>query len=130
MEPIISVNHLSVTFRDIPALWDVSFDIPGGSLIAVVGPNGAGKSTLLKTMLGIVDANHGLIEIMGKKHKELKDKYKKIAYVPQRGSVDWDFPINCLDVVIMGRYGHLGWLRKPGRKEKVMAMDALIITIH
>jgi manganese/zinc/iron transport system ATP- binding protein len=119
----ILVEDLTVAYRESPVLWDVDLEVPEGTLMAIVGPNGAGKSTLIKTILGLVQSSAGQILIYGKPYKEQRDK---VAYVPQRGSVDWDFPTNALDVVMMGRYGHLGWLRRPGSGERKQAMEALV----
>lgn len=118
----ILVEDLTVAYRESPVLWDVDLEVPEGTLMAIVGPNGAGKSTLIKAILGLVQSSAGQVLIYGKPYKEQRDK---VAYVPQRGSVDWDFPTNALDVVMMGRYGHLGWLRRPGSSERKQAMEAL-----
>ena len=96
-------------------LWDVDLDVPAGTLLAIVGPNGAGKTTLIKAILGLVEPAAGQVRIHGKSYSEQR---QMVAYVPQRGSVDWDFPTSVLDVVMMGRYGRLGWLRRPGRRER------------
>lgn len=90
--------------------------------MAIIGPNGAGKTTLIKAILGLVKPAAGFIHIYGKPYKEQR---RIVAYVPQRGSVDWDFPTNVLDVVLMGRYGALGWIRRPGKKERQAALEAL-----
>ncbi len=121
-KPAIEVHDLTVAYRDKPVLWDVDLEVPAGVLMAVVGPNGAGKSTLIKSMLGLVRPAAGEVLIHGRPHAEQR---RQVAYVPQRGSVDWDFPTTVLDVVMMGRYGALGWLRRPGRRERAMAMAAL-----
>ncbi len=125
MTHIINVQNLTVAYREVPALWDVSFSIQKGSMTAIVGTNGAGKSTLMKTMLNLIQPVRGEITIMGESYDRIKEKYKKIAYVPQREAVDWNFPINCLDVVLMGRYGHIGLLKRPGKKDRDLAMEAL-----
>lgn len=119
---IIEVHDLTVAYDEKPVLWDIDLEIPKGKLMAVVGPNGAGKTTLIKAMLGLIKPVSGAVHF-----KMLPDKHfrNKIAYVPQSGSVDWDFPATVLDVVMMGRYGHLGWFRRPGKKEKQMAMETL-----
>jgi manganese/zinc/iron transport system ATP- binding protein len=91
-------------------------------LMAIVGPNGAGKTTLIKSILGLLKPAAGRVLIYGRPYDEQR---KLVGYVPQRGSVDWDFPTSVLDVVMMGRYGNLGWLRRPGQKEKEMALEAL-----
>ncbi|WP_353947443.1 metal ABC transporter ATP-binding protein [Sporolactobacillus sp. Y61] len=118
----LTVKNLTVAYQKQPVLRNVSFDIPEGKLIGIVGPNGAGKSTLIKGILGLTPKVSGEVAIYGKTYKEQR---KLIGYVPQRESVDWDFPTNALDVVTMGRYGHLGWFRRPGRKEKELAMNCL-----
>ncbi|HYD98378.1 MAG TPA: metal ABC transporter ATP-binding protein [Alphaproteobacteria bacterium] len=120
--PAIEVHDLTVAYREKPVLWDVDLEVPRGVLMAIVGPNGAGKSTLIKAMLGLVRAAAGEVRVHGRPYRENR---RLVAYVPQRGSVDWDFPTSVLDVVMMGRYGALGWLRRPGRRERDMAMAAL-----
>jgi manganese/zinc/iron transport system ATP- binding protein len=96
--------------------------IPEGVMMAVVGPNGAGKSTLIKAILGIIDPLAGSVSIYGKPYKKQR---KLVGYVPQKGSVDWDFPTTALDVVVMGTYGSLGWIKRPGKREKKTALEAL-----
>ncbi len=118
----ISVEDLTVAYRQDPVLWDVDFNVPASTLTAIVGPNGAGKSTLLKTILGLIEPAAGRVLIYG---ESLKQQRQRVAYVPQRGSVDWDFPTNALDVVMMGRYGHIGWFKRPGRETKQRAVKAL-----
>lgn len=118
----IEVTDLTVAYRDRPVLWDVDLTVPRGILMSVVGPNGAGKTTLIKAMLGLVKPAAGQVLIYGKPYIEQR---RLVGYVPQRGSVDWDFPTNVLDVVMMGRYGSLGWLRRPGRNEQAAAHEAL-----
>ncbi|CAG1770572.1 partial Manganese transport system ATP-binding protein MntB, partial [uncultured bacterium] len=92
------------------------------TLMAIVGPNGAGKSTLIKTILGLMKPSAGRVLVYGKPYPQQRHL---VAYVPQRGSVDWDFPTNALDVVIMGRYGHLGWIRRPGSSDRALALESL-----
>jgi manganese/zinc/iron transport system ATP- binding protein len=118
----IEIEDLTVAYREKPVLWDVDLKIPQGVLLAIVGPNGAGKTSLLKSILGLVKIAAGTILVFGKPYAEQR---KRIAYVPQRGSVDWDFPTTALDVVTMGRYGHLGWFKRPGKMEEEMAKEAL-----
>lgn len=118
----LEVKDLTVAYHKKPVLTSVSFNIPPGKLIGVLGPNGAGKSTLLKAVLGLIPKVDGDVSIYGKPYREQR---KEIGYVPQRESVDWDFPTNALDVVMMGRYGHLGWFRRPGAKERQIAMECL-----
>lgn len=118
----IEVNDLTVAYRERPVLWDVDLGVPAGVLMAIVGPNGAGKSTLLKAILGLVPTAAGQILVHGEPYRRRR---RMVGYVPQRGSVDWDFPTSVLDVVMMGRYGHLGWFRRPGRRERELAHGAL-----
>jgi manganese/zinc/iron transport system ATP- binding protein len=118
----ISVEDLTVAYGERPALWDVDLDVPSGSLMAIVGPNGAGKTTLIRAILGLVRPVAGRIEVFGRPHREQR---RLVGYVPQRTSVDWDFPTSALDVVTMGRYGALGWLRRPGAAEREAALGAL-----
>ena len=118
----IEINDLTVAYHEKPVLWDVDLHVPAGVLMAIVGPNGAGKSTLIKAALGLVKAAAGDVLIFGRPYPEQR---RRVAYVPQRGSVDWDFPTTVIDVVTMGRYGALGWLRRPGAREHAEAMAAL-----
>jgi manganese/zinc/iron transport system ATP- binding protein len=120
--PAISVEDLTVAYRDQPVLWDLDLSVPQGVLMAVVGPNGAGKTTLIKSILGLIKPAAGTIRVLGKPYSDAR---RQVGYVPQRGSVDWDFPTDVLDVVMMGLYGRLGWLRRPGRSERELAMAAL-----
>ncbi|QGG57582.1 metal ABC transporter ATP-binding protein [Paenibacillus sp. FSL W8-1187] len=120
--PVLEVSGLSSAYRSQAVLREVSFEAPQGELIAIVGPNGAGKSTLIKTILGLNPSLGGSVRAFGRPVAEVRGR---IGYVPQRESVDWDFPTHALDVVMMGRYGRLGWFRRPGRKEKAIAMECL-----
>ena len=120
--PAIEVNDLTVAYHEKPVLWDVDLTVPPGVLLAIVGPNGAGKSTLIKAVLGLVPAAAGQVLVHGRPYDEQR---RLVAYVPQRGTVDWDFPTSVLDVVMMGRYGELGWVKRPGRREREMALQAL-----
>ena len=118
----IEVTDLTVAYQDKPVLWDIDLDVPPGVLLSIVGPNGAGKTTLIKAILGLVRPAAGNVLIYDKPYDSQR---RIVGYVPQRGSVDWDFPTNVLDVVMMGRYGALGWVRRPGKKERELAMQAL-----
>jgi manganese/zinc/iron transport system ATP- binding protein len=120
--PAIEVNDLTVAYRDKPVLWDIDLTVPAGSLMAIIGPNGAGKSTLIRTILGLVRPAAGEVRVFGQPYAQQR---RLVAYVPQRGSVDWDFPTSALDVVTMGSYGRLGWLRRPGVAERTAALEAL-----
>lgn len=118
----IEVSDLTVAYHERPVLWDVDVEVPQGVLMAVAGPNGAGKTTLIKAILGLVKIAAGRVLIHGAPYKEQRSV---TAYVPQRGSVDWDFPTQVLDVVMMGTYGRLGWLKRPGAAERETAMRCL-----
>jgi manganese/zinc/iron transport system ATP- binding protein len=118
----IEVTDLTIAYKDKPVLWDVDMDVPTGTLMAIVGPNGAGKTTLIKSILGLVKPAAGQVLVLGKPYAEQRHL---VGYVPQRGSVDWDFPTSVLDVVMMGRYGALGWFKRPGNTERQAAMEAL-----
>jgi manganese/zinc/iron transport system ATP- binding protein len=120
--PAVEVSDLTVAYGEKPVLWDVDLDVPRGSLTAIVGPNGAGKTTLIRAVLGLVRPAAGRALVHGRPYDEQR---RLVGYVPQRGSVDWDFPTNVLDVVTMGRYGRLGWLRRPGRTDREAAQQAL-----
>ncbi|WP_332717882.1 metal ABC transporter ATP-binding protein [Pelagibacterium mangrovi] len=118
----VHVEDLTVSYQSNPVLWDIDFDIPPGVMAAIVGPNGAGKSTLIKSILDLVKPTAGHVTIHGRPYARQR---RKVGYVPQRSSVDWDFPTTALDVVTMGLYGQLGWLRRPGKAERERAMAAL-----
>jgi len=118
----IQVDDLTVAYDYKPVLWDIDLKVPEGVLMAIVGPNGAGKSTLIKSILGLIKPIAGSVRVFGKPYKENR---KRVAYVPQKGSVDWDFPTTALDVVLMGTYGNLGWIKRPGIKEKKIALTAV-----
>lgn len=122
MLPAIEVHDLTVAYREKPALWDIDLVVPPGVLVGVVGPNGAGKTTLLKAMLGLVRPVSGEVLIHGQPYAANK---QAVAYVPQRGSVDWDFPTTVFDVVLMGTYGQLGWFRRPGQPQHEATTEAL-----
>ena len=120
--PALEIEDLTVAYNSKPALWDVDMVVPEGVLMAIVGPNGAGKSTLIKAALDLIPRAAGDVRIFGKPYARARHL---VGYVPQRGSVDWDFPTSVLDVVTMGLYGQLGWFRRPGKRERQLAMQAL-----
>jgi manganese/zinc/iron transport system ATP- binding protein len=120
--PAIEVHDLTVAYRTQPVLWDVDLQLPEGRLIAIVGPNGAGKSTLLKAVLGLVPTVTGWVQIFGEPYARRRSW---VGYVPQRESVDWDFPTSALDVVTMGLYGRIGWFRRPSRHHRETALACL-----
>lgn len=118
----LRVRDLTVAYDKKPVLRSVNLSLPEGRLVGIVGPNGAGKSTLLKAVLGLIPAAAGEVEIYGEPYRSQR---QLVGYVPQRGSVDWDFPTDALDVVTMGRYGRLGWFRRPGHKDREIALHCL-----
>lgn len=120
--PPIEIHDVTVAYHRKPVLWDIDLTVPEGKLVGIVGPNGAGKTTLIKAILGLVPLASGKVEIYGKPYHQQRHL---IGYVPQRESVDWDFPVTVLDVVLMGTYGRLGWCRRPGRTQRQQAMDCL-----
>lgn len=118
----LEVTDLTVAYQDKPVLWDIDLDVPEGILMAIVGPNGAGKTTLIKSILGLITPAAGNVLIYGKSYAAQR---QIVGYVPQRGSVDWDFPTSVLDVVMMGRYGELGWFKRPSAHDRKLALEAL-----
>ncbi len=118
----LSIQDLTVAYHRKPVLWDVDLDVPAGRLVAIVGPNGAGKSTLIKAAIDLVPRASGRVAFYGRPYRKVR---RRIGYVPQRESVDWDFPVSALDVVTMGRYGRIGWLRPVTRKHREAARAAL-----
>ena len=113
---------VTIAYRSTPVLEDVSFVTPPGTLTAVVGPNGAGKSTLIKAALGLIEPVAGEFRFFGRSFRQVDGR---VSYVPQRTSVDWDFPVTALDVVCMGLYRQIGWLRPVGAKHRAKALEAL-----
>lgn len=118
----VHVEDLTVSYRSSPVLWDIDLDVPPGVLAAIVGPNGAGKSTLIKAILGLIRPAAGHVYIHG---QPVRHKRGDIAYVPQRTTVDWDFPVTAFDVVLMGLYGRIGWIRRPDAGHRQEARAAL-----
>lgn len=118
----LSVHAMTVAYNRRPVLWDVDFDAPSSSLVAVVGPNGAGKSTFIKACLGLVATASGRVEFWGRPYAAAR---ARVGYVPQRESVDWDFPVSALDVVCMGRYRRIGWFRRVSKAHKEAARACL-----
>ena len=122
VETAVKVEDITIAYYAKPVVWDVDLDFKKGKITVILGPNGAGKSTLLKAMLNLIPISSGKVSFFGKSYKEFR---KEISYVPQSESVDWDFPTNVLDVVMMGTYGKLGWFKRPRKKEKLAALEAL-----
>jgi manganese/zinc/iron transport system ATP- binding protein len=120
--PPVQINDLTVAYHRKPVLWDVNLTLPEGKLIAVVGPNGAGKSTLIKAVLNLIPKATGTVEIYGLPYESQRHL---VGYVPQRESVDWDFPVSATDVVAMGLYGQIGWIRPVSRRHREKAIGEL-----
>jgi len=118
----LRIEDLTVAYHRKPVIWDVAFDVKPGSLVGVVGPNGAGKSTLLKACMDLIPVASGRVSIFGEPYKVNRHR---VGYVPQRESVDWDFPVSALDVVTMGLYREIGWFRPVRKKHKQAARDAM-----
>ena len=116
------MRDLTVAYHRKPVIWDLDLEIPEGKLVGIVGPNGAGKSTLIKACLDLIPVASGKVEFYGESYKQQRSK---VGYVPQRESVDWDFPASALDVVTMGLYGQIGWFRPVRQRHKKIAREAL-----
>ena len=118
----LEVEDLTVAYAEQPVLWDIDLQVPTGVKMAIIGPNGAGKSTLVKAAMGLVKTVAGEVRIFGRAREVAEGQ---IAYVPQRATLEWDFPTDVLDVVTMGTYGRLGWIRRGGKEERQQALAAL-----
>lgn len=121
-ESPLSVHAMTVAYQERPVIWDIEYEAPSEKLIAIVGPNGAGKSTFIKACLELIPKTSGTVEFWGKPYSSQRSL---IGYVPQRESVDWDFPISALEVVCMGRYGKIGWCRRISKKHRDFSRDCL-----
>lgn len=122
LHPALEVHDVTVAFDRKPVLWNIDLTLPHGKLIGIIGPNGAGKSTLIKAVMGILPLSSGYVKLFDQSIDDVRDR---ISYVPQRESVDWDFPASVLDVVLMGRYGKLGLFKRPRKADRDVAMDCL-----
>jgi manganese transport system ATP-binding protein len=122
MKTAISVKELYVSYYGSEALKNVSFTVEEGKLVGIIGPNGAGKSTLLKVLLNLIQKDKGQVEILGKTIREMRTK---VAYVPQRSNIDWDFPITVIDTVLLGTYPNLGIFKRPKKIDKDWALECL-----
>ena len=118
----LEIHDLTVSYHKKPVLWGIDLEVPKGKLIGIVGPNGAGKSTLIKAAMGLLPLNSGWVKVFG---MPVKKNLRRVGYVPQRESVDWDFPVSVMDVVLMGRYGRLGMMRRPSREDHDKARECL-----
>jgi manganese/zinc/iron transport system ATP- binding protein len=120
--PPLEIHDLTVAYHRKPVLWGIDLQVPPGKLVGIIGPNGAGKSTLIKAAMGLLPLSSGWVKVFG---EPVKKNLTRIGYVPQRESVDWDFPVSVMDVVLMGRYGRLGLLKRPTRADQDMARQCL-----
>jgi manganese/zinc/iron transport system ATP- binding protein len=121
-DPLVEFHDVTVAYGRRPVLWNVDLTIDRPCLFGVIGPNGAGKSTMLKAALGLVPLVGGHVRFFGQPLARVRGR---VGYVPQRETVDWDFPVTVTDVVLMGTYGRLGWFRRPGRRERDLAAACL-----
>ncbi|MGB6166398.1 MAG: metal ABC transporter ATP-binding protein [Geitlerinemataceae cyanobacterium] len=119
---MLEVFNLTVNYRGICAVEDVSFSLEPGQIVGVIGPNGAGKSTMLKAMLGLVPKSQGTVRY---RQHSLKNQLSQVSYVPQRSQIDWDYPITVGNVVMMARTRHTGWFRSPSRQSREIVKAAL-----
>lgn len=119
---ILDIHDMTVAYDRRPVLWNIDLTLNEPGLTAIVGPNGAGKSTMIRAVMGLVPMVSGQVTAWG---KPVNEQLLRIGYVPQRGSVDWDFPISVFETVLMGTFGSLGWFRRPGRKHRELAMQCL-----
>lgn len=119
---ILDIHDMTVAYDRRPVLWNIDLTLSKPGLTAIVGPNGAGKSTMIRSVMGLVPMVSGRVTAWG---EDVQDQLHRIGYVPQRGSVDWDFPISVFETVLMGTYGSLGWFRRPGKKQRELTMQCL-----
>jgi len=122
MESALEVHNLTVSYNRRPVLWDIDFELPAGKLIGIIGPNGSGKTTLLKSIMGLIPLSSGYVRLFDRPLEEVR---QRISYVPQRESVDWDFPTNVFDVALMGRYRRSNLLRRLRGDDRRIAREAL-----
>lgn len=120
--PPLEIHDLTVAYQKKPVLWGIDLVAPAGKLIGIVGPNGAGKSTLIKAALGLLPIASGWVKFFGESGRKAM---RRVGYVPQRESVDWDFPVSVMDVVLMGRFGHIGLMKRPSARDREIARDCL-----
>ena len=120
--PPLEVHDLTVAYHKRPVLYGIDLAVPKGSLVGIIGPNGAGKSTLIKAIMGLLPISAGWVKVFGKSFRE---SCHRVGYVPQRESVDWDFPVNVMDVVLMGRYGRLRLAQRPRKQDREVARECL-----
>ena len=122
MIPALELHDLTVSYAKKPVLYGVDVQVPQGALVGIIGPNGAGKSTMIRAIMGLLPLSSGWVQVFGESFEKARHR---VGYVPQREQVDWDFPVNVMDVVMMGRYGRLGWLKRPTREDRRIAEESL-----
>ena len=120
--PALELHDLTVSYAKKPVLYGVDVQVPQGALVGIIGPNGAGKSTMIRAIMGLTPLSGGWVQIFGESFEKSRHR---VGYVPQREQVDWDFPVNVMDVVLMGRYGRRGWLRRVTKEDKQIAEESL-----
>ncbi len=120
--PALELHDLTVSYAKKPVLYGVDVQVPQGALVGIIGPNGAGKSTMIRAIMGLLPLSSGWVKVFGDTFE--KNRHR-VGYVPQREQVDWDFPVNVMDVVLMGRYGRLGWLRRVSKEDRRIAEESL-----
>jgi len=121
-DAVVEFHDLTVSYDKKPVLWNIDMTLPQGALIGIIGPNGAGKSTLIKAAMGLLPLASGYVRLFDRPLDEVR---RRVSYVPQRETVDWDFPTSVMDVVLMGRYGRLGLLARPGKADREIARESL-----
>ncbi|MEK6479746.1 metal ABC transporter ATP-binding protein [Catalinimonas sp. 4WD22] len=121
-QPILELHNLTVTYQNKPAVWNVDYEIPEKQMVGIIGPNGSGKTTMIKAIMGLVAPSSGYVKIFGQPLDKVRGR---IAYVPQRNSVDWDFPVSVLDTVLMGRYNPKNLFRRTTKEDKAIALECL-----
>jgi len=122
VSPALELHDLTVSYAKKPVLYGVDVQVSQGALVGIIGPNGAGKSTMIRAIMGLTPASSGWVQIFGETFEKSRHR---VGYVPQREQVDWDFPVNVMDVVLMGRYGRRGWLRRVTKEDKKIAEESL-----
>lgn len=118
----LEIHDLTVSYDKKPVLWGVDLEVPKGAIAGIIGPNGAGKSTLIKSVMGLLPLSSGYVKLFD---QDLDQVRQKVSYVPQRETVDWDFPASVMDVVLMGRYGNLGLFKRPRKADREAAAYSL-----
>lgn len=122
MTPALELHDLTVSYAKKPVLYGVDVQVPQGALVGIIGPNGAGKSTMIRAIMGLLPLSSGWVKVFDEPFAQSRHR---VGYVPQREQVDWDFPVNVMDVVMMGRYGRLGWIKRPSREDRRIAEESL-----